>query len=231
MSPRRQLHDRYFRQAKAEGYLARSAYKLKEINDKKRLIRRADRVLDLGCAPGSWLQVAAEAVGDRGVVVGLDLQEIDGPFAPNVVALRGDVFKIDPAALLQLGGISAPVEPGFDVVLSDMAPSTAGGGGGSADHFRSVDLCRRVLELLPAVLRVGGNLAMKVFEGEAYGDLLKETGRLFSEARGFKPAASREVSREMYVVGKGFRGRNRQSKGSGSQGGAANGEAGKGGGA
>jgi 23S rRNA (uridine2552-2'-O)-methyltransferase len=196
--PRRLLHDRYFKQAKAEGYLARSAYKLIQIDDRKRLIRPGDRVLDLGCAPGSWLQVAAERVGPHGVVVGLDLQPVQAPLPATVRTLQADAFTTPPAALLDLAG--GP----FDVILSDMAPSTGGGGGGSADHFRSVDLCRRVLHLAGDCLKPRGHLVMKVFEGEAYPDLLRDTAALFDEARGFKPQASREVSREIYIVAKGF---------------------------
>src|SRR5580765_4933079 len=97
--PRRILHDEYFRKAKEEGYLARSAYKLKEINERKRLFGAGQRVLDLGCAPGAWLQVAAETVGPRGVVIGIDLQEIREPIAENVHTLVGDIYKTEPAAL------------------------------------------------------------------------------------------------------------------------------------
>lgn len=200
MAQRRTLHDKFFKQAKAEGYLARSAYKLKQINDRKRVIRRGDRVLDLGCAPGSWLQVAAELVGSEGLVLGLDLTEVSQNLGPNVRALQGDVFKVPAAALHEMIGGE------FDVVLSDMAPNTGGGGGGSADHFRSVDLCRRVLDLAKDLLRPRGNLVMKVFEGEAYPELLRDTGRQFDEAKGFKPEASRDVSREMYIIGIGYRG-------------------------
>jgi 23S rRNA (uridine2552-2'-O)-methyltransferase len=192
--PRRELHDPYFKKAKAEGYLARSAYKLKEINDRKRLLGKGARVLDLGCAPGAWLQVAAEIVGPSGVVVGIDLQEVREQIAPNVHTIQGDIYQSTPGALRGRSGEL------FDAVLSDMAPSTSGHG----DHFLSVRLCRRVLEMLPELLKPGGNLAMKVFEGEEYIPLLAETQRLFREARGFKPRASREVSREMYIVGQGF---------------------------
>jgi 23S rRNA (uridine2552-2'-O)-methyltransferase len=193
--PRRELHDPYFKKAKAEGYLARSAYKLQEINERKRLFGPGARVLDLGCAPGAWLQVASEIVGPSGRVVGIDLQEVRETIAPNVRTIQGDTYTTDPARFTDL------VEGPFDAVLSDMAPNTSGHG----DHFLSVRLCRRVLELLPAVLRTGGHMTMKVFEGEEYPALLRETQRLFREVRGFKPKASREVSSEMYIVAHGFR--------------------------
>lgn len=201
----RKLHDRFFLQAKADGYLARSAYKLKEIVERKKSIRKGDRVLDLGCAPGSWLQVAAEVVGPKGLVVGLDLQAVDGGLAPNVRAVQGDVFKTSAEEFLKLASADGKSEGNtklFDAVVSDMAPNTTGAG----DHFRSVDLCRRVLELLPKVLRNGGNLVMKVFEGETYPELLKDVKKQFAECKGFKPEACRDVSREIYIVAAGYKG-------------------------
>ncbi len=202
MPPRRQLHDQFFKKAKAEGYLARSAYKLIEINEKKRIFAAGDRVLDLGCAPGAWLQVAAEIVGPHGRVLGVDLKPVQHAFPPCVRTIVGDINELTPEALKTAAeGSPAP----FDTVLSDMAPSTSGGGGGSSDHFLSVRLCDRVLDLAPAVLRPAGNLVMKVFEGEAYPDLLKRTAHMFLSAKGFKPKASRDVSREMYVIATHFR--------------------------
>lgn len=202
MAQQRKLHDRFFLQAKAEGYVARSAYKLKEIVERKKSIRRGDRVLDLGCAPGSWLQVASEVVGPKGLVVGLDLQAVPQDFGPNVVAVQGDVFQTDAEEFLRLASRGSAEATLFDVVVSDMAPNTTGAG----DHFRSVDLCRRVLELLPRVLREGGNLVMKVFEGETYPQLLKDVKGRFAECKGFKPQACRDVSREIYIVAAGYKG-------------------------
>jgi 23S rRNA (uridine2552-2'-O)-methyltransferase len=195
MAAPRKLHDRYFKQAKADGYLARSAYKLQEILERRHLIRVGDRVLDLGCAPGSWLQVASENVGPRGIVLGIDLQDIRTEIAPNVRTIRGDIFETDPAVFLELAG--GP----FDCVISDMAPNTSGHG----DDFLSVRLCRRVLDILPGLLRPGGNLTMKVFEGSEFQHLVRETQQLFSEARSFKPKASRDVSRETYIIALGYR--------------------------
>lgn len=202
MAEARKLHDRFFKQAKAEGYAARSAYKLKEINRRRQVLRRGGRVLDLGCAPGSWLQVAAECVGPEGLVVGIDLRPVTIDLPANARAVVGDAFEVDAAALLALAGDKAER---FDVVLSDMAPSTEGGGGGTVDHFRSVALCRRVLDLCPSVLRAGGHVVMKVFEGEEYPRLLRQTQRLFADVKGLKPEASRDASREMFIIGKDFR--------------------------
>lgn len=198
MPRRRELHDPFFKKAKAEGYVARSAYKLLEIQERYGLIRAGDCVLDLGCAPGSWLQVASELVGPRGMVFGIDLSPVTIGRLPNVRTVVGDAFKVDGSALLESAGA-----PGlFDVVLSDMAPSTTGTP--TADHFRSVALCRRVLELLPSVLSPGGGLAMKVFEGEVYPELLRECEGVMAACKGLRPKATREVSREIFIVGRGF---------------------------
>lgn len=194
--PRRKLHDRYFKQAKAEGYLARSAYKLTEIADRFGLAPEGGRVLDVGCAPGSWLQVASELVGPRGRVVGIDLKRVDHPMPPNVVALAGDIEQTPPETLTDLAGGGL-----FDLVLSDMAPNTSGHG----DDLVSARLCRALLALLTGVLRPGGSLVMKIFEGQEYPAVLREARARFREAQGFKPKASRDVSREMYIVARGFR--------------------------
>jgi 23S rRNA (uridine2552-2'-O)-methyltransferase len=191
--PKRVLHDQYFKKAKAEGYLARSAYKLLEINERKKLFGPNSRVLDLGCAPGAWLQVAAKIT--KGPVVGIDLKEVRETIAPNVTTIQGDIYKSD-AALL-----TGPAGGLFDVIVSDMAPDTTGHG----DHFLSVRLCRRALELLPSLLKPGGNFVMKVFEGEEYPALLRETAALFQSAKGFKPKASRDISVEMYIVAHGYK--------------------------
>lgn len=206
----RKLHDQFFLKAKAEGYAARSAYKLKEIVERRQILKKGFRVLDLGCAPGSWVQVACEVVGEKGRVVGIDLKPVEITLPHNARTAVGDVFKVSTDELRAMLDHDIPSARGatgaiFDAVLSDMAPNTEGGGGGSADHFRSIDLCRRVLDLAATLLKPGGNLVMKVFEGELYPELLRDTGRAFKECKGFKPESSREVSREMFIVAKGFK--------------------------
>jgi len=192
---KRELHDRYFRQAKREGYLARSAYKLIEIDDRRQLIRKGDRVIDLGCAPGSWLQVAAERVTSRGYVVGIDLKPCTGTFARNVRTIVGDFTEIDPKILLDREGRLA------NVILSDMAPNTSGHG----DHFMSVRLCEEIVDRLPIILRRGGSFVMKVFEGETFPTLLARIRTLFADVKVIKPQATRDVSREVFVTAKRFR--------------------------
>jgi len=196
---RRVLHDQYFKKAKREGYLARSAYKLIEIDERRELFREGDRVLDLGCAPGSWIQVACERIGPEGRVVGIDLLPVAhggaGPFGDNVTIFQGDMHEVDPGKLKMAAGGE------FDVVISDMAPNTSGHG----DAERSALLCHDVLSLLPGLLRRGGKCAMKVLEGNGYSELLAATKAQFRFVKGLKPKATREVSTEMYIVAEGYR--------------------------
>jgi len=192
---RRVLHDEYFLRAKREGYLARSAYKLLEINERFRLLRPGQRVLDAGCAPGSWLQVASQLVGPRGVVVGFDLSAVRHPMPANVRTVVADVRSLDSTALVTLAGGR------FDAVISDMAPSTTGHG----DDLVSARLCRSLLDALPGLLAPSGRLVMKTLEGAETPPLLGEARGRFTSARLFKPKASRGPSRETYLVAEGYR--------------------------
>lgn len=198
----REIHDHYFHQAKAEGYLARSAYKLIEIDNRRKILKRGDRVLDCGCAPGSWLQVAAERVGPKGIVVGIDLQPVVHRFdSPSIVTIAGDLTETPATTLLAAIGHA---ERKFDVVLSDMAPNTSGDPDG--DHHRSVRLCQAVLARCPELLRRGGNLAIKVFEGEVFRELMAEVREQFDMTKAFKPKACRSESRETYIIATGYQG-------------------------
>ncbi len=199
----REVQDHYFRLAKKEGYLSRAAYKLIEIDDRKRILRQGNHVLDCGAAPGSWLQVAARRVGPRGSVVGIDLKPIRHRFnEPNVRMIEGDLTAARPEELR--GGLEA-----FDVILSDMAPSTTGDR--TIDHHGSVRLCEAVLDRCSDVLRPGGKAVMKVLEGEAYPQLLARTKAMFEKVKGFKPKASRGESTEIYIIAEGFNAQNAQS--------------------
>ncbi|MFK7882785.1 MAG: SAM-dependent methyltransferase [Phycisphaerales bacterium] len=195
---KRVLQDKYFRKAKREGYLARSAYKLKEIDDKRRVIQRAGRVLDLGCAPGSWLQVLSERVGDKGLVYGIDLKSVNHEMPDNVRTVVGDFTKIDPADLIE--GLNGQ-QPRFDGVFSDMAPNTSGAG----DDFMSARLCEEIVDRLPTLLRKGGHCVMKVLEGGGTPELIKRCKGCFEEAKPLKPNATREVSREIFLVCRRYR--------------------------
>lgn len=191
----RDVQDHWFREAKRQGYRSRAAFKLIEIDQRWRVMARGDLVLDAGAAPGSWSQVAIKRVGPRGRVVAIDLKKIDTHLMPEEIELiEGDLREFEPA--------SVGVEH-FDVLLSDMAPDTTGDPFG--DHHRSVRLCNELLDRARHWLRPGGNLVMKVFEGEAYRDLLDRTAGMFEKSKGFKPKASRGESVEMFVTGLGHR--------------------------
>jgi len=193
---KRQLNDPYVVAARRQGYRSRAAFKLIELDDRFHLLRRGSHVLDLGCTPGGWTQVAVERVGPRGRVVGLDLAET--PPTAGAVLLRADIT--DPTTLVAvrqaLGGDA-------DIVLSDMAPATTGHAG--TDHLRIVALAEAAFAVAREMLKPGGSFVAKVFQGGAEGDLLADLKRSFAELRHAKPPASRAESSETYVVAKGFR--------------------------
>jgi 23S rRNA (uridine2552-2'-O)-methyltransferase len=192
----RQLNDPYVAEAQRLGYRSRAAFKLIELDDRFRLLLPGRRVVDLGCAPGGWTQVAIERVGARGAVVGMDLAET-APIAGATI-LRADVQ--DPAAVT---AIRAELDGLADVVLSDMAPSTTGHA--ATDHLRIVALAETAFAVASEILKPGGAFVAKVFQGGAEGPLLAQLKRAFSELRHAKPPASRAESAETYVVARGFR--------------------------
>jgi 23S rRNA (uridine2552-2'-O)-methyltransferase len=189
-------HDRFHQKAKREGFLARAVYKLEEIDTKHDIFRGMVRVLDLGCAPGSWLQYARGKLGDGATLVGLDRTPLHRP-PPGVRLLTGDVMTIDVAELL--GEL-----PAFDVVLSDMAPDTSGVR--HLDQARSEALFERALEIATLVLAPGGNFVGKLFQGPDFKKLTEAVRARFAVQKTAKPASSRQISIEQYVIGKGFRG-------------------------
>jgi 23S rRNA (uridine2552-2'-O)-methyltransferase len=188
--------DRFHQKAKREGFLARAVYKLEELDRRFDLFAPGLRVLDLGCAPGSWLQYASARVGERGVLVGLDRSPLRGDVSGARIVI-GDVMTIDPAELR--GDLTA-----FDVVLSDMAPDTSGVR--SLDQARSEALFERALEIAAAVLAPGGNFVGKLFQGPDFKKLTDQVRARFELAKTAKPESSRQISIEQYVIGKGFRG-------------------------
>jgi 23S rRNA (uridine2552-2'-O)-methyltransferase len=190
----RQLNDPYVQQARQEGYRSRAAYKLLEVDQKHRLLKPGLRVIDLGSAPGGWLQVA----GRRGCrVVGLDLE----PIAPidGATVLQGDVFEPDTAARLEeaLGG---PAQ----LLLSDLAASSTGQR--AVDRLRAEALGEAVLALVPELLAPGGNALIKLVRG-AEADVVAEARRTFARVRLVRPEATRRESSEIYLLGLRYRGR------------------------
>ena len=188
---RRQPQDHYFRRARKEGFLARSVYKLEEIDRRVRLIRPGQRVLDLGCHPGSWLQYCAGVVGKGGLVVGVDTREVSVELPPHVQFLQADVFELSPVDLHHFSRE-------FDVVLSDLAPATTGVR--SVDSNRSSMLFQRALSLALDLLAPGGHFLGKIFQGSGFNAIVQQLKSEFLKVRGIKPRATRKVSKEIYLV-------------------------------
>lgn len=196
LSDRRFRHDAYHRRARKQGFRARAVFKLEEIDHKLELLHQGDRVLDLGCAPGSWLQYSRSRVGPHGHLVGLDRAPLDADI-PGARLLVGDVHEISPEELL--GELKA-----FDVVLSDMAPDTTGIR--SMDQARSETLFERALDLAEATLAPGGNFVGKLFQGPAFTELVRRCRSRFDAVKIIKPKGSRQSSIEQYIVARGYRG-------------------------
>jgi 23S rRNA (uridine2552-2'-O)-methyltransferase len=197
----RQLNDPYVRLAKAEGYASRAAYKLKEIDDRYSIMKKGDRVIDLGAAPGGWCQISVERTGlaeGRPKVVGIDYLEMDP--VPGATILKLDFLdESAPRLLLEALGGEMP-----DVILSDMAAPTTGHR--RTDHLRTMHLVEIALDFAVDVLKPGGHFLTKTFQGGTEGELLDRMKQLFTTVHHVKPPASRDGSVELYLLAKGFRG-------------------------
>jgi 23S rRNA (uridine2552-2'-O)-methyltransferase len=192
--------DHFHQRAQREGFRSRAAYKLEEIQTKHRLLRRGQRVIDLGCWPGGWLQVAARVVGSTGRVVGVDVAVVEPPIEnENVIALCGDLSDPDLATRLveALGGRA-------DVLLSDAAPKLTGVR--VTDRVREEAVLEAVEGLLPALLRAGGDLLLKVLEGPEAQVVERRIRGGFERARAVRAAATRRGSTERYLLARGYRG-------------------------
>lgn len=193
------VKDHYFEKAKKDNYLARSAYKLEEINKKFNILSKDMSVLDLGYYPGSWTQYTAKVIGDKGTIVGIDIQEVNTKLEvlKNVRVYEKDINDVK--SLEELG-----VSDKFDALISDMAPSTTGIK--SVDQARSLNLVEMVFYHLPNFLKIGGNFTIKVFDSNDAQMFLKQQRSLFTEYSFLKPKSTRSVSKEFFVIGKGYKG-------------------------
>ncbi|MDA8165612.1 MAG: RlmE family RNA methyltransferase [Desulfobacteraceae bacterium] len=195
----RKIQDHYFKKAKQERYPARSVYKLQEAQDKYRFLTKGDKVLDLGCHPGSWSLYAARTLGPAGLVVGADLQRSGGRQVEGGAPIRwltADITAPDFIAAVR------DIAPRFQVVLSDAAPRTTGSR--VTDEQRSLELARQVLAIAAELLAPGGALYCKIFEGEDFKEYVEEVRTRFGAVRIVKPKSSRPESREVFVLGTGF---------------------------
>lgn len=190
--------DAYYRKARQAGLRARSAFKIEEIARRFRLYRPGMAILDLGAAPGGWLQILARLVGPKGMVVGVDLQPI-AHVAPHVRTLVGDITSEETLETLR-----SIRERRYDAITSDMAPKTTGIK--DVDEARSVELVRRALDVCERLLAPGGSFVAKVFEGAEFSSLLEDIRARFGQVKLVRPEATRGRSFEIYVVATGFRG-------------------------
>jgi 23S rRNA (uridine2552-2'-O)-methyltransferase len=196
----RQLNDPYVARAKRDGLRSRAAYKLSEIDDKYRLLKPGQRIVDLGCAPGGWCQVAAQrvdSINGRGKVIGIDLLPVEA--IPGADIIEMDFMDEDAPARLK-----AMLDGPADIVLSDMAANTTGHR--MTDHLRIIGLAEAALDFANEVLKPGGAFLIKLFQGGETANLVTQMKRDFAQVRHVKPSASRADSAELYVLATGFRG-------------------------
>lgn len=188
-----QRRDYFYRRAKREGYRSRASFKLQQINERFEIIRQDDAVIDLGAAPGGWLQVAKEISG--GFVLGVDLKKIEQ--IEGVETIKGDINSD-----LTLTRIRELIEV-VDVVICDASPNLSGNW--SYDHARSIDLATSALNAAEKILKPNGNFVVKVFQGSQYTDFVDEVQKRFEFVKAYTPKASRRESAEIYVIGKRFK--------------------------
>ncbi len=189
-----QWADHFTQRAKAENYPARSVYKLEEIQKKFKVIISGSQVLDLGCAPGSWLLYAAKQVGSKGRVFGIDLTKIDIKLPDNVTAIQDNILSLENEGFLVK-------ENGFNTILSDMAPATTGRK--DVDAFRSFELCNMALETAKKFGAPNSNFVCKIFQGNEFKKFEKEVKSVFRDCKTFKPESCRKQSKEIYIIAKG----------------------------
>jgi len=184
--------DHFSRKAKKDNFPARSVYKLQEIQKKFQIIKKGDVILDLGCSPGSWLVYAADMVGPKGIVVGIDLKPVEIAVLPNVKVLTDDVEKNGVDLLRSL-------ELQYNIIVSDMAPATTGRK--DIDSYRSFELCRVALGIAETFLLPGGCFVCKIFQGPDFKEFSDTVKNMFKDQKTFKPQSSRKASKEIYVIG------------------------------
>jgi 23S rRNA (uridine2552-2'-O)-methyltransferase len=185
--------DHLSRKARAENYPARSVYKLEEIQNRFKIIRPGDRVLDLGCAPGSWLLYSGKKVGNKGTVLGIDLKSVDIRLPDHVRAIRKDIRDIE-------AELAFNEESRFNVILSDMAPDTTGRK--DVDAARSYDLCCLALDIAEKYLLKGGHFVCKIFQGDDFSKFRENVKESFKESKNFRPNSCRKNSKEIYIIAK-----------------------------
>lgn len=189
-----QWQDHYSQKAKKENFAARSVYKLQEIQKKHRLVKKGIKILDLGCAPGSWMQYAAQIIGNEGLVVGVDIKPPSIQLPANARYIRADILQLDEPLLESIGN-------DYHLVMSDMAPATTGHK--QTDAVKSFLLGETALDLAGKLLNPGGGFVCKIFQGASFEAFIKSVKPVFKQSRIFKPQSSRKASKEIYIIGTG----------------------------
>jgi 23S rRNA (uridine2552-2'-O)-methyltransferase len=185
--------DRFFKKAKKEGFVARSVYKLEEIDQKFKIFRPGQMVFDLGASPGSWSQYASQRIGEDGRILGVDLSPMTVSL-PNAVFLQSDLRELSLGSILQDHGFSM-----FDIVMSDMMSNTTGIK--SVDQIRSHALCELALSVADQFLKPGGTFICKFFQSGGFENLRKDIKRKYERAEAVKPESTRSISKEIFIVG------------------------------
>ena len=194
---REHKQDPYYKKAKSQGYRSRATYKLFQISQRFGILKPGHSVVDLGYAPGGWLQVAVELTGPRGTVVGVDLDRVKP--LEGAIIIKGDMREEAIARKV----VEALPTGRADVVLSDMSPNISGNY--NIDHAKSIELSETAFDFACKILRPGGSFVVKIFVGDMFKAFLREVSRPFAFCKAHHPKASRSSSSETYIIGKNFR--------------------------
>ena len=186
--------DFFYKKAKEKGVVARSYYKIEDLDEKYRLVKKNYRVMDIGAAPGSWIQYVQDKIGDDGFVLAFDLNPLNISIRPNVTFIEGNIFDFSAEQLKR------DYEP-FDLMISDVAPRTTGNY--TVDHTRSFELCSHVLEIASACLKQNSKMICKMYQGEQTRSFVDAMKKVFSEVKIQKPVSSRAESSEVFIVATG----------------------------
>ena len=190
--------DYYYQKAKEEKYRSRASYKLSQANNKYHFIKYGDVVLDLGAAPGGWIQVAKKIIGNKGFILGVDLRDIESFPQDYIRTIIGDITEAETCQQ-----ISELLPRKADVIISDASPNISGIW--EVDHARQIDLAQRALEIASEILRPSGNFFVKVFQGDMLDDFVQKVKKHFDVVKVIKPQASRAKSSEMFILAMGFK--------------------------
>jgi 23S rRNA (uridine2552-2'-O)-methyltransferase len=188
----KKVKDYYYQKAKKENYSARSVYKLKEINSKKHFLKLNQKILELGAAPGSWSEYTSKIIGNNGLILGIDLKERPKKIADNAPFIQGDVFEIELSTYRQYA-------QNYSGIISDMAPNTTGHK--NTDHLQSVGLCEKSLYLSLQLVKKGGYLLVKIFQGSEFESFISKMKTHYKNVSILKPNSSRKESREIFILG------------------------------